>query len=202
MFRSIGHEALASNLQMASRRKQSSHLQAIIHLLLLSPPQMSTNPNPDNQAIVVTGTARDPDCPNKSIVVELISKYSGSSAGGVGRRGSRQERLRGRRAQARGPLRIEQIIVRGGNATLSEIYAQDIVTGLRNAGVVSSSRNLDDLLNIADQSLESNELISELDTIFSDLHEIDSSITVMQDQIDELREGTRAILAEITQLTA
>lgn len=173
---------------------------------------MSINSNPEDQPTLFSGTARIPDLPNQPIIVisisstqytpnKFISKY-GAIARRVGGRGSLQGGLSSRRVQIRGPQRIEHSVATGGSATLDENTTQYIVAGLKNAFAAGPNTHLSALLFAPDQSHESDKLISELDNIFSDLHDIDISIAGMQNSIDKTREATRSILTELKQLNA
>ena len=170
---------------------------------------MSINPNPDDQPTVFTDSFRDPDLPNQLIIAigMLDIQYVISKYGAIAGRASRRSGLQGgglgsRLVRVRGPQRIEHIIATGESATLDEKATQYIVANLKNAFAVGPDTHLSALLVASDQSDESDKLMIELDSIFSDLHEIDISIAVMQNSIDETREATRSILAELKQLDA
>jgi hypothetical protein len=100
------------------------------------------------------------------------------------------------------PQRIEYIIATGDNDTFDENTTQYIVPDLKNAFAVGPDTHLSALLVASNQPHEPDKLTIELDNIFSDLHEIDISIAGIQDSIDETREATRSILAELKQLDA
>ena len=169
---------------------------------------MSINPNPEDQPTVFTDSTRVPDLPNQPIIVidipvtqYVISKY-GAIAGRASRRTGLPEGLGSRLVRVRGPQRIEHIIETVESATLDEKTTQYIVANLKNAFAVGPGTHLSALLVASDQSDELDNLMIELDGIFSHLHEIDISIAGMQNSIDETREATRSILTELKQLDA
>lgn len=174
---------------------------------------MSSNFNPEDQPTLFTDLARNPDLPNQPIVVSMsaiqhtssnfVGLKPGAIAGRVDRIGVLQEGLRSRiRQLVGGPRRIEYIIATGNNSTFDENTTQHTVPDLKNAFAVGPYRHLSALLVDSDQPHEPDKLIIELDSIFSDLHEIDISIAGMQNSIDETRKATRSILAELKQLDA
>ena len=173
---------------------------------------MSGNFNPEDQPTLFADLARNPDLPNQPIVVSIsdiqhtssnfVELKLGAIAGRVVRIGGLQGGLRSRLWQLGGPQRIEYIIATGNNATFDENTTQCIVPDLKNAFAVGSDMHLSALMVDSDQPHEPDELIIELDSIFSDLHEIDISIAGMQNSIDETREATRSILAELKQFDA
>jgi len=172
---------------------------------------MSGNFNPEDQPTVFADFARNPDLPNQPIAVSISDTQhtssnffvlkSGAFAGRVTRIGGLQGGLRSRLWQLGGPQRIEYIIATGNNATFDENTTQYIVPDLKNALPVWPDY-LSALLVDSDQPHEPDKLIIEINSIFSDLHEIDISIAGMQNSIDETREATRFILAKLKQLDA
>jgi hypothetical protein len=174
---------------------------------------MSVNSNPEDQPTVFADLARNPDLPNQPIVLVSIpgtqntsSKFvvlnRGAIAGRVTRIGGFQRGLGSRLSQLGIPQRIECIIAIGDNATFDENTTQYIVPDLKNAFAVGPDTHPSALLAASNQPYEPDKLTIELDNIFSDLHEIDISIAGIQNSIDETREATRSILAELKQLDA
>jgi hypothetical protein len=133
---------------------------------------MSTNPGPGPSS----GGQANPG--------RLISR-SASRSGVGGRRDSRQVGRRSRQVR---------VVVQAGNATFDKVMG-----GTLEISGMSMSFNPRDRLRMIGLPLESNELHSELENIFSQLHEIDGNITKANNSIDELRETTRSVLVEMSQ---
>ncbi len=173
---------------------------------------MSGNFNPEDQPTAFADLARNPDLPNQRIVASISDIQHTSSnfvvlkrdaiAGRVTAIGALQGWLVSRLWQLGIPQRIECIIATGNNASFDENRPQHIVPDLKNAFAVGPDTHQSALLVDSDQPHEPDKLIIELDSIFSDLHKIDISIAGMQNSIDETREATRSILAELKQLDA
>ena len=174
---------------------------------------MSVNSNPEDQPTVFADLARIPDLPNQPIVLvntsgtqytssKFVVLKRGANAGRVNRIGGLQGGLGSRLWQLGIPQRIEYIIAAGDNDTFDENTTQYIVPDLKNAFAVGPDTHLSALLVASNQPHEPDKLTIELDNIFSDLHEIDISIAGIQNSIDETREATRSILAELKQFDA
>jgi hypothetical protein len=171
---------------------------------------MTGNFKPEDQPTVFI--ARNPDLPNQRLVASISEILHTSSNfvvlkrdaidGRVTRIDALQGGLGSRLWQLGIPQRIEYIIATGNNASFDENTTQYIVPDLKNAFPVGPDTHLSALLVDSDQPHEPDKMIIELDSIFSDLHEIDINIAGMQNSIDETREATRSILAELKQLDA
>ena len=73
---------------------------------------------------------------------------------------------------------------------------------LGNAVIVDQFVHFRPLLATSDRPHESEDLLTELNGIFSELSKIDINIAEMQNSIDEKREATRSILAELKHINA
>lgn len=94
----------------------------------------------------------------------------------------------GRRDRRQGSRRVipVQVVVQGANASIED--------GTLEISGVSTSFNLMPRVNVTGPLLETSKLDSELNDIFSQLHDLDVSIANANNTIDELRESTRFII--------
>jgi len=115
--------------------------------------------------------------------VEAASARSISRRVGTGRRDRRQG---GRR-----PIPV-QVVVQGTNTSI-----EGVTFGTLEISGVSPSFNSMALVRLTGLPPETSQLDSELNDIFSQLHDIDVSISNANRAIDELRESTRSIICDM-----
>jgi len=112
------------------------------------------------------------------------TSWTRSMARGIGG-GSRDNRLGGRRG------RQVEIVVRGVSSSHDDLTDSIEISGF------SRSSNPTDLVRATGLLLQTSQLDSELDQIFSQLQSLDDNITKTNGIIDELKQSTRSSLRQM-----
>jgi hypothetical protein len=120
-----------------------------------------------------------------------LSRGQAASARLISRRVATERRYRRRRQGGRRPIPV-QVVVKGENTSLG-----GVTFGILAISGVSPSFNSMARVRVAGLPAETSKLDSELNDIFSQLHDLDLSISNANQAISELRESTRSIIGEM-----
>lgn len=121
-----------------------------------------------------------------------LSRGQAASARSISRRavtGRRDRRQRGRRPI---PVQVLEVLVQGANTSIESVtYGTLAISGVL-PSFISGAR-----VRGTGLAPENPKVDSELNDIFSQLHDLDVSISDANHAIDELRESTRSIIGDI-----
>lgn len=98
---------------------------------------------------------------------------------------------RDRRQGGRGAIPVQFVVQDASSST------EDVTYGTLEISGVSTSFNSMARVRVTGLPLEASKLDSELKDVFSQLHDLDVSISKANDIIDELKESTRSIISEM-----